>query len=109
MLNTDQKLLSALCHLGIFIGLPFVAPGIVLLLSKDYFVKQQAKEALGFQLGMSIVAAIGGILTFVLIGIPILLIAGIVTVVMPIVATVKVVDNKDYSYPITGNFIRRNF
>lgn len=109
MLTTQQKLLSALCHLGIFIGMPFIAPIAVLLLSNDYFVKQQAKEALGFQIGMSVVASISAILVFILIGIPLLLVVGVMVIVFPIIATVKVADNIDYSYPISGDFVRKNF
>lgn len=109
MLTTQQKLLCALCHLGVFIGIPFVAPLIVYLVSNDYFVKQQAKEALGFQIGMSILGLIGGVLSFVLIGIPILLAVAIAVIVLPILATIKIADGKDYSYPITGSFVRRNF
>ncbi len=109
MLTTQQKLICALCHLGIFIGIPFIAPIAVYLISNDYFIKQQAKEAFGFQIGISILALIGGALTFILIGFPILLVAGIATVVFPIIATIKIADGKDYSYPITGDFIRKNF
>lgn len=109
MLTTEQKLLSALCHLGIFVGLPFIAPLGVLLLSNDYFVKQQAKEALGFQLAMSVVAGISAILIILLVGIPLLLVSGVVVIVMPIIATVKIADNIDYSYPIVGDLVRRNF
>lgn len=109
MLSTQQKLICALCHLGIFIGLPFIAPLVVYLISEDFFVKQQAKEALGFQIGMAIVGVIGFVLSFVLIGIPILIIASIVIFILPIVATIKVADGEDYSYPITGSFVRKNF
>lgn len=109
MLTTQQKLICALCHLGTFIGLPIIAPLVVFLLSGDYFIKQQAKEALGFQIGMAIIFTIGGVLSLVLIGIPILIIASIVTFVLPIIATIKIADGEDYTYPITGNFVRRNF
>ena len=109
MLTTQQKLICALCHLGTFIGLPIIAPLVVFLLSGDYFIKQQAKEALGFQIGMAIIFTIGGVLSLVLIGIPILIIASIVTFVLPIIATIKIADGEDYNYHITGNFVRRNF
>ena len=109
MLTTQQKLICALCHLGTFIGLPIIAPLVVFLLSGDYFIKQQAKEALGFQIGMAIIFTIGGVLSLVLIGIPILIIASIVTFALPIIATIKIADGEDYTYPITGNFVRRNF
>ena len=36
MLTTEQKLLCALSHLGIFIGIPIVAPIVVMLFSNDW-------------------------------------------------------------------------
>lgn len=109
MLSTDQKLLCALAHLGTFVGIPILAPIIVLLVSSNDFVKQQAKEALGFQILLIIAAAISGILTIVLIGIPMLIAVGIIAVVFPIIAVVKIVDGSDYSYPVSGNFVRSHF
>lgn len=109
MLTTEQKLLSALCHLSVFISMFVIIPLIVLLVSSDDFVKQQAKEALSFQLSIVILFIIGGISIIVLIGIPIILLTAIATIVFPIIATVKIADGIDYSYPIVGNMVRKNF
>ena len=57
---------------------------------------------------MGIIIAIGVILSIVLIGLPILILGVISLVVMPIIAVVKIADGVDYSYPITGNFLRRS-
>ena len=107
MLTTEQKLLCALSHLGTFIGIPVIAPLVVLLMSKDLFVKQQAKEALVFQIGLIIMSIIGAITVIFIIGFLILPIVAIAGVVLPIIAVVKIVDGIDYSYPITGGFARR--
>lgn len=109
MLTTEQKLLCALAHLGTFVGIPIIAPIIVLLVSSDGFVKNQAKEALGFQILLAIAFVVSGILTIVLIGFLGFAIFGIIGVVFPIIAIVKVVDGTDYSYPVSGTFIRSNF
>ncbi|KNF09906.1 hypothetical protein CLPU_1c00710 [Gottschalkia purinilytica] len=106
MLTTEQKLLCALCHLGGFIALPIIAPLVVLLVSNDFFVKQQAKEALAFHIGIFVGFAISLILSIILIGIPMMLILSALAVILPIVAVVRVVDGIDYSYPITGRFVR---
>ncbi|WP_352418500.1 DUF4870 domain-containing protein [Proteiniborus sp.] len=107
MLTTEQKLLCALAHLGIFIAIPILAPIIAFLVSNDDFVKMQAKEALGFQIMMIAASIISGLLVIVLIGIPLLLVVGIATVVFPILAIIKVVDGVDYSYPISGSIVRK--
>lgn len=107
MLTTEQKLLCALAHLGVFVGIPIIAPIIALLVSNDDFVKMQAKEALGFQIMMVAASVISGLLIFVIIGIPLLLAVGIATVALPILAIIKVVDGVDYSYPISGSIVRK--
>lgn len=107
MLTTEQKLLCALAHLGVFVGIPIIAPIIALLVSNDTFVKMQAKEALGFQIMMAAASVISGILIVVLIGIPLLIAVGISTVVFPIIAIIRVVDGVDYSYPISGSIVRK--
>ena len=109
MLTTEQKLLCALCHLGVFVGIPIVAPLVVLVVSNDLFVKQQAKEALAFQIGIIVAGFIGFLTLIFLIGFFIVLAAGIAGVVLPIVAVVKISDGIAYSYPVTGNFVRSNF
>lgn len=109
MLTTEQKLLCALAHLGTFIGIPIIAPIIVLLASNNDFVKQQAKEALGFQIMLIVAGIISGILTIVLVGFLMLIAVGIIGVIYPIIAVVKIVDGIDYSYPISGQFVRTHF
>lgn len=108
MLTSEQKLLCALSHLSMFFA-PILAPLIVLLVSDDKFVKMQAKEALGFHIFLTIAGVISTILMIVLIGIPLAIILGLMAVILPIIAFIKVIDSIDYSYPITGNFIRKNF
>jgi len=109
MLTTEQKLLCAVSHLGTFVGFPIIAPLIILLVSNDSFVKQQAKEALGFQIFLVLGGVISAILMIILIGIPLALAVAAIGIIFPIIAIVKVVDGVDYSYPITGGIIRKNF
>lgn len=109
MLTTEQKLLCAVAHLGVFVGIAIIAPIIILVASQDPFVKQQAKEALGFQLFLLVAGIISGILLFLLIGIPLLIAVIVIGIVFPIIAMVKVAEGNDYSYPITGGFVRKNF
>ncbi|EOD01390.1 DUF4870 domain-containing protein [Caldisalinibacter kiritimatiensis] len=109
MLTTEQKLLCAVSHLGVFVGIGIIAPLIILLISQDPFVKQQSKEALAFQLFLYIAGIISGVLCFIIIGIIPLIATIIIGLIFPIIATVKMVDGIDYSYPITGRFVRSHF
>ena len=106
MLSSEQKILAIVSHLGIFLGFPILAPLLVFLLSNDLIVKNQAKEALVFQIGLIIIGFIGSLSVILLIGIPILIILGIITVVFPIIASVKFCQEGYYSYPITGSFLK---
>ncbi len=107
MLTTEQKLLAIACHLGWLAGLPILIPIVILLLSNDEFVKYQAKEALSFQLAIVVGGIISALLAIIIIGFITGIIIGIMAVILPFVATVRVINGEGYSYPITGKYIAR--
>jgi uncharacterized Tic20 family protein len=104
MLTTEQKILAIASHASIFISLGIIVPLIVMLVSKDDYVKTQAKEALIFQLVMAGGLLVSGILLIVIIGILGLIFFGIAALVLSIIAIVNVAEGNDYSYPITGKW-----
>lgn len=106
MLSTEQKLLAALCHGGVFLAAPILIPIVIMLISTDEYVKTQAKEALMFQILLILGALISGLLVILVVGIIGLIAIGIATVIMPIVAIVNVLSGNDYSYPISGKWAR---
>lgn len=108
MLTTEQKILCAVSHLGVFLGLFIIAPLIVMVVSEDEFVKEQAKQAIAFQTGMAVLGIIGGITLIFIVGIFILLAVAIMSIVFPIIATIRNMDGASYSYPITGNLLKNN-
>lgn len=107
MLTTEQKILCAISHLGIFTGLFVVLPLIIFLLSKDKFVKDQAKEALVFQLFVFAGIIISVILMIVLIGFITIAIVGLVALILPILATIANANDKFYEYPLTTEIARK--
>ncbi|MFZ5968034.1 MAG: DUF4870 domain-containing protein [Bacillota bacterium] len=102
MVTTEQKLLCAIAHLGWIVGFPILAPLVVMLVSNDKFVKNQAKEGLVFQVSIIILGFVFALLSVVLIGIPLLVALGIAAIVLPIIAVIKVCDGIEFSYPLTG-------
>jgi len=99
-----RKLLSALCHGAIFFSPLIISIGVpiaVLLVSDDPVVKENAKESINFHINLYIYGAIFGILAFVIIGIPLLIVLGLAAFIMPVVAIVHTVTNteKPYRYP----------
>jgi uncharacterized Tic20 family protein len=106
MLTTEQKLLAALCHGGVFLAAPILIPLVIMLVSTNDYVKTQAKEALMFQILLVLGGVISGILTIVLVGILGLIVVGIAAVVMPVIAIVNVLNGNDYAYPISSRWAR---
>lgn len=99
-----RKLLSALCHGAIFFSSLFVSIGIpiaILLIADDTVIKENAKESINFHINLYIYAAIFAVLIFLLIGIPLLILLGIVSFVMPIIAIVHCLTtpSQPYRYP----------
>lgn len=91
-------------HGAIFLSSTIVSiaiPVVILVTSDDPVVKENAKESLNFHINLYIYAIICGLLTLLVIGIPLLFILVIISVIMPIIAIVNVVNDPDrpYRYP----------
>ncbi|WP_424099987.1 DUF4870 domain-containing protein [Moorena producens] len=96
-----RKLLSALCHGAIFISASFVSvliPLAILLISDDQVVKDNAKESLNFHLNVWLYEVIFGVLTIILIGWPFLGLLVILSLVLPIMAILKILGDPNVSY-----------
>jgi hypothetical protein len=104
---SDEKLWATLINLGgLFFG--FLAPLIGYLILKDRgpFVRAHSATALNFQLTLLIAYVVGTILTFLLIGIFVLIAAYVLNIVFCIVAAVKANKGEWYTYPLSIPFIR---
>lgn len=112
--NEEARKWAMLTHLSALVGLLgngigfLLAPLIMWLVKKDSdpFIDDQGKEAVNFQLTMFIAALIAIVLSFVLIGIPLLIVIGLMAVIFPIIAAVKANDGHHYRYPLTIRFIK---
>ena len=103
-LHNENKLWLCLLHLsGIFI-LVF-PPLIIWYLKKDKVEKINihAKDVLNFQISMFIYLIIAGLLTLVLIGLPIAIFLGIFSIIVVLINTIKIIINKPYNYPLSLN------
>lgn len=106
--SSDERTWAMLCHLSAFAGylVPFgniLGPLVIWLIKKDEYplVNDQGKEALNFQISITIWVAVALVLSFVLIGIPLLVAIIIFSVVMTIIAAVKANGGESYRYPLT--------
>lgn len=100
MENTGLKVLV---HASAFFA-PFLVPFIIYLVVDDLEVKRISIQALLFQLVMYALIFISAILIIFLIGIPMLIIFGLMTIIVPILGIVKSLQGETYNYPIVGNW-----
>lgn len=106
----QSKLLSALSHGAIFFSSTVISIGIpiaILLINNDPVVKENAKESLNFHINLFIYGIIFGLLIFIGIGFVLLIGLWIVSLIMPIIAIVNVLNqpNVPYRYPLIFRFV----
>ena len=70
------------------------------------FVDEAGKEALNFQISISIYFLLAGALAFVLIGIPLLAILAVAFIVLVIRATLAADQGRAFRYPFTIRFVK---
>jgi uncharacterized protein len=81
---------------------------VIWLVKKDEyaFVDDQGKEALNFQISITIYSLVSGVLILALIGIPLLIAVIIFSVVMTVIAAIKANGGEYYRYPLTIRFVK---
>jgi uncharacterized Tic20 family protein len=106
-LTGEDRLWGAIAHLSAFaiyftgIG-HVVGPMIIWLWKRDTnpFVAGEAKEAMNFNISVTIYALVCGVLCFVLIGIPLLVALHAFQVICIIVGALKASDGRPFRYPL---------
>ena len=92
----------------------FLGPLVIWLMKKETmpFVEDQAKEALNFNITVTIVFLVLMLLGFVTLGVgflitlPVMLIVGIAALVLIVMAAIKANDGVRYRYPFTLRLIK---
>ena len=112
-MTKDERLWAMIAHISAVAGFVFpfgniIGPLLIWILKKEEFpfVDDQGKEALNFQISITIYVLISIILVFILIGIPILIVIGIFALVMTIIGAINAYDGKKYRYPLTIRVIK---
>lgn len=111
-LNRDANMWAMFCHLSALVGfvIPFgniIGPLVIWLLKKDEFalVDDQGKEALNFQISVTIYVIAAAILSILLIGIPLLIGLALFALVVTIIGAVKANEGEKYRYPLNIRFV----
>ena len=94
--------LAALAHASALVA-SFFGPILFLILADDddELVKQNAKNALNFQIVVFAALVVAGVLSLAFIGLLLFPIIGIVDLVLVLIATVRANDGQVYEYPYT--------
>ncbi len=108
----EERTFGMLCHLSAFATfvVPFgniLGPLVVWLVKREgsRFVDEQGKEALNFQISITIYAIVSALLVLVLVGIVFLIALAIFWLVSVIVASVRANEGRPYRYPLTIRFL----
>lgn len=111
--DKDARMFGMWAHLAAFSGfvIPFghlLGPLLVWLIKREEhpFVDDQGREALNFQLSMSLYYVIGFVLLFVLIGFVLLPALFVFSVVVTIMGAIRANEGQRFRYPLCIRFIR---
>jgi len=105
-ISDDDKVLAMLAHLlGLFTG--FIGPLVIYLVKSESpgFVKENARNALNFQISVIIYFIICFILMLVIIGIPMMVALGIFSLIVEILGSVRAYGGQVYKYPLAIPFL----
>jgi hypothetical protein len=112
--SKDEQNWAMICHLSALLGFVFpfgniIGPLVVWLLKRAEMplVDTHGKEALNFQITVSIGVLICIPLVFVLIGIPLLFAIGLAALILTIMAAVKISNGElNYQYPFAIRLLK---
>ena len=111
--NQEVRQWAMFCHFAAFLGLVFpfgnlLGPLIVWQIKKelDPFVDEQGKEALNFQISVTLAMLLCFLLMVVVIGFPLLALVSIAALVLTIIAGIKVNEGQPYRYPFSWRLLK---
>ncbi|CAM3583786.1 MULTISPECIES: DUF4870 domain-containing protein [Brevibacillus] len=100
----DHNGVKAITHASAFFA-PFLVPLLVWLLMQDRHVKSMALQALLFHVGIGILISISAVLSYILIGIPFLIVFGLIGIYYPIKGVIFSLQGRPFHYPIIGSLV----
>ncbi|WP_447754955.1 DUF4870 domain-containing protein [Pseudomonas nicosulfuronedens] len=111
--SQEARQWAMFCHFAAFLGFIFpfgnlLGPLIVWQVKResDPFVDRQGKEALNFQITVSLAVVVSFLLMLVVIGFFLLGLVSIGALVLTIIAGIKANEGLDYRYPFTWRPIK---
>lgn len=104
MSSQDNTTMAAIVHvLGLVTWI--VGPAIVYFVTEDSFTKENAANALNWQIILTLYLFVAGLSVFVLIGFVLTPLVMLVSLVFCILAAIKASDGEAWSYPATIDIV----
>lgn len=100
----EEKWTKVLLHASAFF-MPVLVPVLIFLITKDSNMKRLSLQALLFQFVMGVLIGISWALSFLLIGLPFVVVFGLMTVIVPIIGIVKALSDDNWEYPIVKHIV----
>lgn len=100
----EEKWTKVLLHASAFF-MPVLVPVLIFLITKDSNMKRLSLQALLFQFVMGVLIGISWALSFLLIGLPFVVVFGLMTVIVPIIGIVKALSDGNWEYPIVKHIV----
>lgn len=111
--SQEARQWAMFCHFAAFLGFVFpfgnlIGPLILWQIKKDVdpFVDAQGKEALNFQISVSIAFMISVLLMLVVVGFMLASLVTIAGIVLAIIAGIKANEGQAYRYPFSWRLIK---
>lgn len=98
----SERTLAAIAHLLGLVTWIF-GPLVVLIVTEEAFVEENAKNALIWQLMLTLYMLVSAILVLVVVGLLFLLVLGVLDLAFCIIAAIKASEGKAWQYPLTPN------
>lgn len=100
----DSKWAKVILHASAFFA-PVIVPILFFLLSSEDEVKRLSIQALLFQFVMWVLVSVSTVFSFILIGIPFLIVFSLMLLIVPIIGIVKALNETPWKYPIVGRWV----
>lgn len=98
-----NKWLKVLIHASTWFA-PILVPIIVYLVIDDREIKSLSLQALVFHLIMGVLISISIAFSWILIGIPFLIVFGLIAIIGPIMGIIRALQERPFRYPIIGSW-----
>jgi uncharacterized protein len=107
MVKSEERMLAAILYV-VSLFFPIIGPLVIWLLKKDEssFINYHGREYFNFFISYTVYSIISGILVFLLVGIFLLWILGIMALVFTIIAAVKAYEGNEYRFPLVFRVIK---